>query len=156
MADRFDLEQGIMECWNVTSDLELILKQLTDNASFSKGDAYDLVRSLETLYSLKFDNLFKTFESFIKTHCELEKALAKSRDEAESLRDLASELNRELEERAEQARLAEEANTALAEAVVEEKTLDELFNEEEARLELEEEKNQQYVEDEFTLTWDIK
>jgi len=44
----FDLEQQIMQCWDVVTDLELI-----------QGETIDALRHL---YQLKFERLFQTFE----------------------------------------------------------------------------------------------
>lgn len=44
----FDLEQQIMQCWDVVTDLELV-----------KGETADALRHI---YQLKFEKLFETFE----------------------------------------------------------------------------------------------
>ena len=36
MKDRFDLEQHIMECWNVTSDVQMLLEAILDSPRFDK------------------------------------------------------------------------------------------------------------------------
>ena len=45
----FDLEQQIMQCWDVVTDLELV-----------KGETANALRHI---YQLKFEKLFETFES---------------------------------------------------------------------------------------------
>lgn len=55
-VDRFDLEQQIIECWNVTKDIELL-----ESMKASPGDYV----SLATLYEYKFQRLWNTFESML-------------------------------------------------------------------------------------------
>ena len=45
----FELEQQIMQCWDVVTDLELVQGKTTD--------------ALRHIYQLKFEKLFETFES---------------------------------------------------------------------------------------------
>lgn len=54
MADRFDLEQQILECWRVTDDISLFVKQ--------QASAEDL-NALSTYYEQKFNQLWNTFET---------------------------------------------------------------------------------------------
>lgn len=62
MKDRFDLEDEIMKCWEIIDDLELI-----NNHSEITSEQYrELIKSLHTLYSLKFTTLFSTFEKCIE------------------------------------------------------------------------------------------
>lgn len=51
---RFDLEQEILECWNVTKDIELWSQSHSDMSTLS---AY---------YETKFDRLWSTFEVMIR------------------------------------------------------------------------------------------
>jgi hypothetical protein len=61
MKDRFDLEDSIMSCWEIVDELELISKQQDlDIKAYQQ-----LVEALRVLYSLKFANLFSTFEKYI-------------------------------------------------------------------------------------------
>jgi hypothetical protein len=54
MKDRFDLEQEIMQCWNVVDDLKLLSEKnkLTN----------EHVDAIIALYTVKFETLFETFE----------------------------------------------------------------------------------------------
>ena len=54
MADRFDLEQQILECWKVTDDIKLFA---TQDSSDEKWQA------LKTYYDAKFEQLWATFET---------------------------------------------------------------------------------------------
>lgn len=68
MRNQFDLEQGIMECWNVTSDLDVLYEELVENQTFTKDQASNFALGLKTIYEAKFDKLFRTFESFLRTY----------------------------------------------------------------------------------------
>lgn len=52
--DRFDLEQEILECWKVTTDIKLFEEQGGDLSVLSK------------YYDQKFERLWNTFELLIK------------------------------------------------------------------------------------------
>jgi hypothetical protein len=143
MTDQFDLEQGIMGCWHVTDDLNVLLEELVENDSFTKDQASNFVLGLSTIYEAKFDKLFRTFEGFLQTHYTVCRELKETQKE---LRDLRDEME-----------AAEEANLELADALAQEhegKTLEELFLEEEQKaydqLQLEEENNRLdfFMEDE--------
>lgn len=57
MADRFDLEQQILDCWRVTEDITMMTKQ---NASA------DSLNALSTYYEHKFNQLWETFETMCR------------------------------------------------------------------------------------------
>ncbi len=67
MTDRFDLEQQILECWRVTSDIELFVEQNADT---------DKWQALKSYYDAKFEKLWDTFEimchedQFVKPNVE--------------------------------------------------------------------------------------
>ena len=65
---QFDLEQGIMSCWNVTSDLEVLFEELVENDNFTRDDASNFVLGLQRIYESKFDKTFRTFEAFLKEY----------------------------------------------------------------------------------------
>jgi hypothetical protein len=56
--DRFDFEQEIMQCWNVTEDLRIL-------ADRNPSIAEDL-KAVAHVYEMRFDNMFNTFEKLIK------------------------------------------------------------------------------------------
>lgn len=60
--NRFDLEEEIMDCWGVVEDIDLIYHK--------HGEASDqlanVLLGLMTLYQLKFERLFNTFEDCIQ------------------------------------------------------------------------------------------
>jgi hypothetical protein len=57
MADRFDLEEQILECWNITSDIPLLEEQGASTADMT---------SLATVYEYKFKKLWKTFTQMVR------------------------------------------------------------------------------------------
>jgi hypothetical protein len=60
--DRFDLEQEILDCWHITDDLQTIME--TDSLELS-DDVHNLLLGLKTLYHLKFERTFSTFEQLV-------------------------------------------------------------------------------------------
>ena len=59
----FDLEQQIMECWNVTKDIELITKHLIDRTDgYSDDDVMNKYMAIKDLYEVKFEAMWRTFE----------------------------------------------------------------------------------------------
>ena len=54
--DRFDLEQEILECWKVTTDIQMYVDQ---------GAATEDFKVLVEYYERKFDRLWNTFESMV-------------------------------------------------------------------------------------------
>jgi hypothetical protein len=55
--DRFDLEQGIMQCWNMVDDVKLLAKRGAESADFE---------ALSAVYHHKFAELFDHFEAMIR------------------------------------------------------------------------------------------
>lgn len=65
MKDRFDLEQEIMGCWNVVTDLKTVCTAVLEK-DLSQDKIANLLMGLEELYQLKFESLFETFEDTIR------------------------------------------------------------------------------------------
>lgn len=63
--DRFSLESEILECWNVTSDLDILTEGVLEH-DLSKDDIANILLGMKTLYNLKFDKMFNTFETLIR------------------------------------------------------------------------------------------
>jgi hypothetical protein len=62
-VSRFDLEQDIMDCWNITKDLDSLL------LAVERGDedqVMNIIIGLRSLYDLKFEKMFNTFEQCIR------------------------------------------------------------------------------------------
>jgi hypothetical protein len=63
--DRFDLEQQIMECWSITTDIENLRVALDSSMTEDEVDNYLL--GLRAIYEVKFTKLFDTFGELIQT-----------------------------------------------------------------------------------------
>ena len=60
--DRFDLEQQILNCWNITDDIKLV----TENKMVTHEDLNEYMNALTTMYNVKFNKLFDTFSILIE------------------------------------------------------------------------------------------
>jgi hypothetical protein len=60
--DRFDLEQDIMKCWNITEDLQ----NLYSAEGLSEDEQQNYLLGLITIYEVKFQKLWDSFEGCIK------------------------------------------------------------------------------------------
>jgi hypothetical protein len=99
MSDKiFDLEQKIMQAWNVVDDIDMLYYYFGDNPKFAgmsaaaEDEMGSLMLGLRSLYSVKFDNMFNSFEDLIKEYHErghqielLEEKLRIATNERESL-----------------------------------------------------------------------
>ena len=63
MTDRFDLEQEIMKCWNVTEDIDNLYYA---QESMSEDEVQNYLLGLKAIYEVKFNKLWDTFEACIK------------------------------------------------------------------------------------------
>lgn len=75
MSDKiFDLEQEIMNCWNVTTDIKTIYEHIGDSPVFLGMDGkqqdviINLLLGVAELYEIKFNNCFRTFEQVCKEY----------------------------------------------------------------------------------------
>jgi len=68
--DRFDFEQQIMECWNVTSDIQTVTEYLLDAPLEANREdkIANMLMGIEALYNAKFDKLFRQFEALVNEH----------------------------------------------------------------------------------------
>lgn len=64
MTDRFDLEQNIMKCWNVTDDIDMVYKNVMES-DMTNDDIANALLGLKTLYNMKFEELFSNFETLV-------------------------------------------------------------------------------------------
>lgn len=86
--DRFDFEQQIMECWNVTSDIRIVSEYLLDAPLEPNREdkIANMLIGIEALYEAKFNKLFQQFEALIA-----ENAQHLDRDRLKSFLDELSE-----------------------------------------------------------------
>jgi hypothetical protein len=61
--DRFDLEQEIMECWNVTKDIQNFYYA---QENLDEDQRANYILGLEQIYEVKFEKLWATFEQCIR------------------------------------------------------------------------------------------
>jgi hypothetical protein len=68
-ADIFELEQSIMQCWNVVDDIKLITRQVYDRPKpLTEDELGNLLIGLETIYQLKFEKCFEEFEAVCRQY----------------------------------------------------------------------------------------
>ena len=65
--NRFDLEQEIMNCWQIVDDLKTLTKRYMNGATpMTEDEVTNVLIGLEHLYQMKFEQCFETFELCIK------------------------------------------------------------------------------------------
>jgi hypothetical protein len=62
--DRFDLEQSILQCWNVCDDIDLLYENVMEK-DMSVDDIANALLGMKTLYQMKFDKCFNCFETLV-------------------------------------------------------------------------------------------
>lgn len=77
---RFDLEQQILQCWNICDELKL-LNELVLEKEISRDDTSNIIMGLETLYQHKFDKCFQLFEELLKEYHSMKKDLESQKKE---------------------------------------------------------------------------
>ena len=83
----FDLEQDILRCWNVTTDLGEILDDV-ESGHMDMAEALQALRAYQKVYENRFDRCFRRFESYNREAWaarhrvqELEQQIAKDLDQ---------------------------------------------------------------------------
>lgn len=70
MTDRFDLEQQILDCWKIIDDIKLLDKNVlegkTEGGSLTQDEISNYLLGLESIYELKFQQVFNTFSELVK------------------------------------------------------------------------------------------
>lgn len=62
--DRFDFEQQLLDCWNITKDLKTVYEGICDSSpALTEDQIGNALMGLETLYELKFNKLWSMFEN---------------------------------------------------------------------------------------------
>lgn len=59
---RFDLEQGILQCWNIVDDIKMIIEHFDDPDYNIRA----MIKSLPDLYQARFQHTFECFEHLVK------------------------------------------------------------------------------------------
>jgi len=68
---RFNLEQQILNCWHLTSDLEDLFEEIVEG-DMTKDQISNVVLGAYELYNIKFNKAFRTFEQASRHIWELE------------------------------------------------------------------------------------
>jgi hypothetical protein len=63
MKTRFDLEQQILNCWNITDDLDLYNER---HDSMTEDQRMNYIIGLQELYNQKFERMWSTFEQLVQ------------------------------------------------------------------------------------------
>jgi hypothetical protein len=63
MKTRFDLEQQILNCWNITDDLGLYNER---HDSMTEDQRMNYIIGLQELYNQKFERMWSTFEQLVQ------------------------------------------------------------------------------------------
>ena len=72
-----NLEQEIMKAWNVIDDIDLLYEYFGDDPFFKGMDAkhvdkiMNCMLGLKSIYDVRFDKLFRTFEQVSKEYYNL-------------------------------------------------------------------------------------
>ncbi len=65
--NRFDFEQQLLECWNVTKDIKTVFEGVCDSSpALTEDQIANALLGLETLYELKFNKLWSMFENGVR------------------------------------------------------------------------------------------
>lgn len=80
---QFDLEQQILQCWNICDELKL-LNELVLEKNISRDDTSNIVMGLETLYQHKFDKCFQLFEDLLAEYHSMKQDLKSLKQEDSS------------------------------------------------------------------------
>lgn len=67
ISTRFDLEQQMLACWQITDDLEVIYDNIMGDDSLTKNDIADLLLGLQKLYTMKFQKQSLVFDELLQT-----------------------------------------------------------------------------------------
>ena len=65
MSDRFDFEQMIMECWHITSDLEMLEEGVLEK-DMTTDQISNVVSGLKHVYEMRFNKMWDLFEQLIR------------------------------------------------------------------------------------------
>jgi len=61
--NRFDLEQEILECWNVVKDIENFYHA---QENMTEDQQMNYLLGMQEMYEIKFNKLWETFEQCVK------------------------------------------------------------------------------------------
>ena len=66
--DRFLLEQKIMQCWNVTDDMDTISEYIADSdiSPVHQDQLLNMLFGMRTLYNQKFNSTMNLFSELVR------------------------------------------------------------------------------------------
>ena len=80
----FDLEQSILQCWNVCDDIDLIYSQVMERSPpLTQDELANILLGIKSLYQIKFDKCFGEFENLCSNYWKYKKFYEKM----ESMKD---------------------------------------------------------------------
>ena len=65
MTLQFDLEQNIMNCWNICEDLDVLTEGVLER-DLTADQIANVLMGLKQLYQLKFERTFENYELMLK------------------------------------------------------------------------------------------
>lgn len=68
----YKLEEKIMAAWSIIDDIRL-LAETQSNRKMTEDELQNFLLGLETIYNMKFENLFSQYEKFLKEYYSSEK-----------------------------------------------------------------------------------
>ena len=83
MSTPFDLEQEILRCWNITTDLGEILDDM-EGGHIEIHEAVEALRAYQRVYERRFDRCFRSFEDHSREVWELRNRLKESKQDLDS------------------------------------------------------------------------
>jgi len=78
--DRFDLEQDIMTCWSVVDDIKELSRSKMDRRDMTEDEVNNYLLGLETIYQIKFERLFETYEMLVRQNAFKDREEVKTYD----------------------------------------------------------------------------
>lgn len=65
----FDLEQSILQCWNVCDDIDLLFSETLERETpLTPDELSNILLGMKSLYHLKFQKCFSEFEDVCKEY----------------------------------------------------------------------------------------
>ena len=61
---RFDFEQQFLDCWHLVDDVNTLYEAVMEK-DLTKDEISNILLGLFSLYSIKFDKAFRTFEEMV-------------------------------------------------------------------------------------------
>jgi hypothetical protein len=66
MADRFELEEKLLQCWAGVDNLDVLSRRIMDGPDLTKDELVNALTGIRMLEQLKYEELWAVFEGCIK------------------------------------------------------------------------------------------